>query len=182
MRVVKPIDALPNSNWPCCGLTKLRLWQQIDFKKIVYIDADCIVMENIEELFHCPSPSFCPDTFPPDRFNAGVMVISPDECIFDDIMKMLPSIKSYDGGDTGLLNAFYSDWFSWPKEHRLPFKYNALRTMYWFTQANPGYWESIKPIKILHYCSSPKPWNIDGKRGDLELIWWLIFLEMKNNG
>ena len=35
-------------------------------------------------------------------------------------------------GDTGFLNSFFPDWFSWPAEQRLPFRYNALRTMYWW--------------------------------------------------
>ena len=35
-------------------------------------------------------------------------------------------------GDTGFLNSFFPDWYSWPAEQRLPFRYNALRTMYWW--------------------------------------------------
>jgi hypothetical protein len=43
-------------------------------------------------------------------------------------------------------------------ESRLSFGYNAQRTLFWFTHAKqPGYWESIKPLKVIHYSSSPKP-------------------------
>merc|ERR1712136_655404 len=52
----------------------------------------------------------------------------------------------------GFLNSFFADWFEMPASHRLPFRYNALRTMYWFTHSNPGYWDAVKPIKILHFC------------------------------
>lgn len=49
----------------------------------------------------------------------------------------------------GFLNAYFSDWFSRPAAARLPFKYNALRTVYWTTHdKNPGYWEAIGPIKV----------------------------------
>merc|ERR1719198_172553 len=82
----------------------------------------------------------------------------------------MSELPSHDGGDTGFLNSFFADWYQWPAEQRLPFRYNALRTMYWFTHANPGYWESVKPIKVLHFCSSPKPWDPEAKRGDLEQI------------
>ena len=41
---------------------------------------------------------------------------------------MLPVART---GDTGFLNAFFPDWYRWPHEQRLPFQYNALRTMYW---------------------------------------------------
>lgn len=49
----------------------------------------------------------------------------------------------------GFLNAYFSDWFSRPAASRLPFKYNALRTVYWTTHdKNPGYWEAIGPVKV----------------------------------
>ncbi|CAN0329506.1 unnamed protein product, partial [Laminaria digitata] len=121
-----------------------------------------------------------PDVFPPDRFNAGVMVVAPSSAVLDDMLSKVSELPSYDGGDTGFLNAYFSDWFSRPAAARLPFAYNALRTVYWTThEKNPGYWEAIGPKKIIHFCSSPKPWE-DGKRkGDLEMIWWQRYVQMK---
>lgn len=46
-------------------------------------------------------------------------------------------------GDTGFLNSFFPDWYSWPAEQRLPFRYNALRTMYW--------WLDRKVWKLIRY-------------------------------
>ncbi|RYG53798.1 hypothetical protein EON66_08020 [archaeon] len=49
----------------------------------------------------------------------------------------------------------------------------------------PGYWRSLGEPKIIHYCSSPKPWDrVDehGKppaRGELEMVWWQCFLEFQ---
>jgi len=82
----------------------------------------------------------------------------------------------------GFLNAFFPDWFSQPPSARLPFTYNAQRTLHWMTYAKaPGYWRSVQPIKVLHYSSSPKPWlapspSESPKRGELELKWlqWLM--------
>jgi lipopolysaccharide biosynthesis glycosyltransferase len=35
---------------------------------------------------------------------------------------------------------------------------------------------SVALPQIIHYCSSPKPWE-DGKRkGDLEMLWWTRFV------
>ena len=51
-----------------------------------------------------------PDTFPPDRFNAGVLLVRPDEAVFADMLARAPTILSYDGGDTGFLNAYFPDW------------------------------------------------------------------------
>jgi len=163
--------------WVNSGFTKLRVWEQVDFDRLVYIDADCLVLESVDELFDRPSPCFCPDVFPPDRFNAGVIVLKPSREVFGAMMEKVGSLPSHDGGDTGFLNAFFPDWYSWDSAHRLPFRYNALRTMYWFTHKNPGYWNAVKPVKILHFCSSPKPWEPGAQKGDLEQLWWEHYLK-----
>lgn len=179
---LREVEVIPNPHdtdvpgWVNSGFTKLRVWEQEDFEKLVYVDADCLVLESADELFQRPTPAFCPDVFPPDRFNAGVIVLRPSKHLFEEMMQRSSELPSHDGGDTGFLNAFFHDWYHWPAEQRLPFRYNALRTMYWFTHANPGYWDSIKPIKVLHFCSSPKPWDPEAKKGDLEQLWWQHYL------
>jgi len=121
-----------------------------------------------------------PDIFPPDRFNAGVLLIKPSLELFNQLKDATSRLLSYDGGDTGFLNAFFPDWFSRGSKHRLPFQFNAQRTMYYFTMKNPGYWSSIQPIKILHFCSSPKPWQpkaLAKGLGELETLWWKMYTE-----
>ncbi|CAJ1357454.1 unnamed protein product [Effrenium voratum] len=179
----RAVEAIPNPHstdvpgWVNSGFTKLRIWEQDDFAKLVYIDADCLVLDNIDDLFSRPCPAFAPDVFPPDKFNAGVIVLEPSKVVFQEMIMQCENLPSHDGGDTGFLNSFYPDWFSWPAQQRLPFRYNALRTMYWFTHANPGYWQSLMPLKVLHFCSSPKPWDAEAKKGDLEQIWWEHYLK-----
>mmetsp|Transcript_24821 Transcript_24821/g.44930 ORF Transcript_24821/g.44930 Transcript_24821/m.44930 type:complete len:179 (+) Transcript_24821:98-634(+) len=117
---LRQVEPIPNPHktdvpgWVNSGFTKLRLWEQEDFAKIVYIDADCLVLENIDELFDTPCPAFCPDVFPPDKFNAGVIVMEPNQETFQDMMTKMKELPSHDGGDTGFLNSFYPDWYSWP--------------------------------------------------------------------
>jgi hypothetical protein len=55
-----------------------------------------------------------------------------------------------------------------------------------FTHTNPGYWQSVQPIHILHFSSSPKPWDVangagDKKpgMGDLEYQWMLALMASK---
>ena len=45
--------------------------------------------------------------------------------IFNDIMSKVETIKSYDGGDTGLLNSYFTNWYSMDAISRLPYGYNA---------------------------------------------------------
>jgi len=69
-----------------------------------------------------------------------------------------------------------------PSDARLPFSYNAQRTLHWLTSSkNPGYWNSIGTIKILHFSSNPKPWQT-AKKGELEMLWWKFYLQLQMMG
>ena len=161
-------------SWDNSAYTKLNLWNMIEFDKIVYIDADAMLISSTDELFDLNTEfAAAPDIFPPDKFNAGVLVIKPNKDIYHDMIEKITILSSYDGGDTGFLNAFFPNWYLGDNNTRLPFGYNAQRTMYWFThEKRPGYWDSIKNLKIIHYSSSPKPWESGIKLGELELLWW----------
>lgn len=177
-------------SWTQSHLTKLNLWKVLKYDLIFYIDADCIVMENFDDIFEIGVEfAAAPDIFPPDRFNAGVMLLKPDLVVFESMVTKIGTLTSYDGGDTGFLNAFFSDWYQRGSNSRLPFGYNAQRTLHWFTNSkNPGYWQSIQPLKIIHYSSSPKPWEVSASSakstsssspsiGELELLWWQTFTD-----
>lgn len=185
VRVVEPIpnpdvDKSHVEGWVNSGYTKLHIWSLVEFEKIVYVDADALVLENVDELFERPCPAAAPDTFPPDKFNAGVMVIKPSMGVFRDMKSKIGKLTSYDTGDTGFLNAYFDNWYTMPAGHRLPFGYNALRTMYWLTAPRTkGYWNAVRPLKIVHYCSSPKPWEDTSKKGELEMLWWKFFVQSK---
>jgi len=178
-------------SWNQVGLTKLRIWQLSNlYSKVVYIDADAIALKNVDGLFDINLTrgvdghplAAAPDLFPPDRFNAGVLVTEPDERVFVELMRRAGEcIETYDGGDTGFLNNVFDDWHHWPASNRLSFGFNAQRTMHWFTKKNERYWDigvGEKNLHIIHYSSSPKPWEIpkvDKRRSDkLEQLWWQI--------
>ena len=166
--------------WVDSGFTKLRVWALAQYDVVVYIDADALVLEPIDELFErAVDFAAAPDVFPPDRFNAGVLLVRPDPAVFAALLAAAPDAPSHDGGDTGFLNAFFPDWFASPPQARLPFGYNAQRTLHWMTHTKcPGYWEAVRPLKIVHYCSSPKPWDAGAsKKGELEMLWWQHFLQ-----
>ena len=165
--------------WAASGYSKLALWGlHADYDVVVYVDCDAVVLENVDELFAVDADlAAAPDVFPPDRFNAGVLVVRPAAAEHARLLALAPHAPSHDGGDTGLLNAAFPDWFAGhARLRRLPFAYNAQRTLHWFTRARPGYWDACKPIKVLHFSSAPKPWQSPDRKGDLEMVWWDFFL------
>ena len=188
------------------------------FEAVVYVDADAVVLEDLGPVFQrlgetCPLAA-APDVFPPDRFNAGVLglwlgprtqsgegvsgasgssaaaVTSVGEKVLADMQARLADLGTYDGGDTGFLNRYFSDWYTRPTDARLPFRYNAQRTLHWLTHdQQPGYWAEAcqsgggvsggtggSPA-VLHFSSSPKPWQSPDKKGELELVWWKYFMQ-----
>eukprot|EP00475_Leptophrys_vorax_P030002 TRINITY_DN4456_c0_g1_i1.p1 TRINITY_DN4456_c0_g1~~TRINITY_DN4456_c0_g1_i1.p1 ORF type:complete len:605 (-),score=121.14 TRINITY_DN4456_c0_g1_i1:127-1941(-) len=193
-----------NSHWfTDSSFTKLRLWtlDQIGFDKIVYLDPDTVVVRNIDHLFQLVTKdryflAAAPDIFPPDKFNAGVLVLSPNSHLFVEMLRVCSKFESYDGGDTGFLNQFFSRWYndseSWfdgfdecHLKHRqlvqtakLQFGYNAQRIMHsWTHKKRPLYWENAVNVHVLHYSSSPKPWErpLHNDSGDLDRLWWQFF-------
>lgn len=75
--ISNPYDQHQDVSWTSSALTKLNIWRLTQFEKIVYIDADAIVMSSIDELFDLKcSFAAAPDIFPPDKFNAGSYVHS----------------------------------------------------------------------------------------------------------
>src|ERR1700722_3537530 len=66
--------------------TKLRAWELEAFDKVVLLDADMVVLQNLDDLFERPELAAAPDFLLPDRFNSGSMVLEPSR---DKLARML---------------------------------------------------------------------------------------------
>ncbi|KAH8060806.1 hypothetical protein JL721_9028 [Aureococcus anophagefferens] len=97
--------------WADSGYTKLQVWALDDFDVVLYVDVDAVVCENVDHLFDIDCDlAAAPDVFPPDRFNAGVLLLRPDRATYERLVALAPTAPSYDGGDTGFLNAAFPAW------------------------------------------------------------------------
>ncbi|KFK26089.1 hypothetical protein AALP_AA8G201300 [Arabis alpina] len=158
--------------------TKLKIFNMTDYKKVVYLDADTIVVKNIEDLFKCSK--FCANLKHSERLNSGVMVVEPSEVLFNDMMRKVKTLSSYTGGDQGFLNSYYPDFPNArvfdpsltpevlktrpvPDMERLSTLYNADVGLYML--ANKWMVDDSK-LHIIHYTLGPlKPWD-----------WWTAWL------
>jgi glycogenin glucosyltransferase len=78
------------------------------FDKVVYIDADCLVVQNIDHLFECEGPICAGINTPiPDKFNTGLMVFKPDERVFEGMSEEWNHIGFFEDVEQGLLNHYY---------------------------------------------------------------------------
>lgn len=154
---------------------KLRAWQLTDFDKVVLLDADTLVLQNVDDLFDRPPFAAAPDFLLPDRFNSGVMVLAPSAETFAKMVEALGGAETYDGGDQGFLNTFYSDWWSMPVEHRLPAGYNLFHFIFQFLRAHPVLKRSLeREAKILHYAVQ-KPWRGAPQMTGASEAWWNMY-------
>jgi hypothetical protein len=153
---------------------KLRAWQLTDFAKVVLLDADTLVLQNVDDLFDRPSIAAAPDFLMPDRFNSGVVVLEPDEAVFKRMLHTLDGAESYDGGDQGFLNHFYP-WYAMPVEHRLPVGYNLFHFIFQFIEGHASLRASLKKeAKILHYAVQ-KPWGAAPQISGASAPWWAMY-------
>lgn len=158
--------------------TKLQIYTLTEYERVVYLDADTLVNENVDELcscnaYHC---SVVRNTF----FNSGVIVAIPSLTIYNDMMSKYTTMHSYTGGDQGFLNNYFWNGEECPffdpqqklesllatdvshlRCYRLPGYYNGDVGVYvsrgdkW--QFDPD--EDRQQPKITHYTLSIfKPW------------------------
>jgi hypothetical protein len=152
--------------------TKLRAWDMTDFDHVVLLDADTIVLQNVDDLFDRPAFAAAPDFFLPDRFNSGVMSVAPDATLFHRMVDALSTTTSYDGGDQGFLNSFFPGWYAMPVENRLPAGYNMHHFIYQFLRAHPVLRRGLeREAKILHYTVQ-KPWLAKPTLTGGSSVWW----------
>ncbi|ORY42586.1 nucleotide-diphospho-sugar transferase, partial [Rhizoclosmatium globosum] len=83
------------------------------FEKVAFIDADAFATRNVDSLFEYLQDGImfaaAPDVGWPDIFNSGVFVARPNQQVYDALMWHAEyGTGSFDGGDQGLLNRFFS--------------------------------------------------------------------------
>jgi glycogenin glucosyltransferase len=159
------------------AFTKIAIWRQTQFSQVLYIDADVVVIQNLDHLFDLDVPfAAAPDAGWPDAFNSGFMLVKPDIGDYHAIYALAQAGDSFDGADQGLLNQYYQhrNW------HRLSFLYNTTPNAEY--QWEPAYRYYKSGIKAAHFIGKDKPWfvgrshgNQEGVYGELVGKWWSTY-------
>ncbi|QKX56620.1 uncharacterized protein TRUGW13939_03725 [Talaromyces rugulosus] len=157
------------------AFTKIELWRQTQFSKIVYIDADVVALRAPDELLSLGEDfAAAPDIGWPDIFNSGVMVLRPNMQDYYSLCALAESGTSFDGADQGLLNMHFNRW------HRLSFTYNCTPSGNY--QYLPAYKHFESTISLIHFIGSQKPWNqsrhvFTGNTPYYQLLgrWWATY-------
>jgi glycogenin glucosyltransferase len=159
------------------AFTKIALWRQTQFRKVVYLDADVVALKTLDELFAIEASfAAAPDIGWPDAFNTGVMVLTPNMGEYWALQTLAATGDSFDGADQGLLNQYYENrhW------HRLKFTYNCTPNAQY--QWEPAYRYYKRDISAVHFIGKDKPWST-GRKGpggfgvynELLARWWAVY-------
>ncbi|KAK2612904.1 glycogenin glucosyltransferase [Conoideocrella luteorostrata] len=157
------------------AFTKINLWKQTQFSKIVYMDADVVAYRAPDELFNLPHAfSAAPDIGWPDISNTGVMVLTPNMGDYYAMLAMAERGISFDGADQGLINMHFKH-----NINRLSFTYNVTPSAHY--QYIPAQRHFQSSISMVHFIGVNKPWfsdrNISYGNDPLdEMIgrWWAV--------
>lgn len=99
---VRPVavEANPNQNFQSRLVfvyTKLLIVEMEDeYDRVVFLDADTLVLENIDELFECEP--FCAVMRHSELLNSGVIVITPSRELYSHMHELIGELDSYTGG------------------------------------------------------------------------------------
>ena len=155
--------------------TKLLIFNLTQYETVVYLDADVLVVQNIDDAFLCGR--FCANLKHSDRLNSGVLVLRPAADTLAAMLTAAHALPSYTGGDQGFLNEYFAGFGSAPlfdpgkprpplslPLQRLPAGYNADVGLY---ALNANKWMiATDAVRVMHFTLGPiKPW-----------FWWASWL------
>tara|TARA_A100001515_G_scaffold144548_1_gene148992 strand:- start:1552 stop:2271 length:720 start_codon:yes stop_codon:yes gene_type:complete len=151
-------------NW--LTFTKLNVFNLTQFDKIVYIDADCIVLQNIDDMFNFPTLSGYTLAHT-GELEAGVLVLEPSNQLFNEILSFIDK-ENWKNHDQSLLNWFFRDH---KKEfHHLSNEYHFCHKLY--HNRDPSLLQK-KKAKIIEF-NGYKPW-IPSRWKDGEDVFYKIW-------
>ncbi|XP_030602504.1 glycogenin-2 [Archocentrus centrarchus] len=160
--------------------TKIHCWTLTQYSKCVFLDADTLVLCNVDELFERDELSAAPDPGWPDCFNSGVFVFRPSLHTHTRLLDHARRHGSFDGGDQGLLNSFFSGWSVEDISKHLPFIYNlSVSSVYSYL---PAFQQFGHGAKIIHFLGGDKPWKSQGNSSGSHTmeqfvsLWWKEYL------
>ncbi|KAI8325297.1 nucleotide-diphospho-sugar transferase, partial [Martensiomyces pterosporus] len=168
-------------------VTKIGVWSLTEYERVVFLDADTLVLRSIDSLLALDNTATAAEAAPdaadtvvgcdsrpnggmhnegllgaapdlgwPDCFNSGVFVARPSPATHRNLLNLLAAQGSFDGGDQGLLNTYFSDWSRADHTRRLPFAYNTTSTSF-YTYA-PAFVRFSHSIRVVHFVGPHKPW------------------------
>jgi glycogenin glucosyltransferase len=147
------IDELKKKQMAFGDYTKYEIFSLTEFKKIIFLDSDIVVLGNIDYLIDFNGDIGGVRDLYIDQYNTGVLVVSKkylSEKITNHLIHLTTIYGITEHLDQDIINNYFYDDIT-----EIPISYNYLKTYSKEIFKNTGL---PKHIKILHYIVK-KPWQ-----------------------
>jgi len=150
---------------------KLSVASLIQFEKIIMLDTDLLVLNNIDSLFEYPhmSATRCGSIGHPEwtgvLLNSGLLVLEPSIHLFKSLVNTAKGIilNNKDNGPIGDQDVFCALYPNWNncKELQIPEQYNEYYL--YAGKLAKTLKRKWKDIYVLHFWGKNKPWSLTPK-------------------
>ncbi|XP_031280341.1 galactinol synthase 1-like [Pistacia vera] len=174
--------------------SKLRIWEFVEYSKMIYLDGDIQVYDNIDHLFDLPDghfyavmDCFCEKTWShtpqykigycqqrPDKVKWPAEMGEPPALYFNAGMFVFePSLSTYDDlletlrvtPPTPFAEQDFLNMYFKNIYKPIPLVYNLVLAMLWRHPENV----ELDKVKVVHYCAAgSKPWRYTGKEENMQ--------------
>lgn len=175
--------------------SKLRIWEFVEYNKMIYLDGDIQVFENIDHLFdledgyfHAVMDCFCEKTWSHTRqYKIGYCQQCPEKVTWRPsemgrppalyfnagMFIFQPSLTTYEEllntlkitPPTSFAEQDFLNMFFKDVYKPIPNVYNLVLAMLWRHPENV----QLDQVKVVHYCAAgSKPWRYTGKEENMQ--------------
>ncbi|CAK9322317.1 unnamed protein product [Citrullus colocynthis] len=175
--------------------SKLRIWEFVEYNKMVYLDGDIQVYDNIDELFELPNghfyavmDCFCEKTWShTPQYQIGYCQQCPDKVRWPDdlgqprpplyfnagMFVFEPNIVTYHDllntvkvtPPTPFAEQDFLNMYFRDVYKPIPLDFNLVLAMLWRHPENVD----LNRVKVVHYCAAgSKPWRYTGKEENMQ--------------
>ncbi|XVF62392.1 hypothetical protein PTKIN_Ptkin09bG0003900 [Pterospermum kingtungense] len=199
VREIKPVHPPPNQTqfamaYYVINYSKLRIWEFVEYDRMVYLDGDIQVFENIDHLFDYPKgyfyavmDCFCERTWAsspqykigycqqcPEKVKWPVDMGSPPPFYFNAGMFVFePNLFTYNDllqtlkitPPTSFAEQDFLNSFFRNVYKPIPPVYNLVLALMWRHPENVN----LDKVKVVHYCAAgSKPWRYTGEEDNMQ--------------
>jgi lipopolysaccharide biosynthesis glycosyltransferase len=147
------IEELKKQQMAFGDYTKYEIFSLTEFKKIIFLDSDTIILGNIDYLIDFKESFGCVRELFIDQYNTGVMVIGNEYLnpkITEDLINLTNVYGITEHLDQDIINNYFIDVIT-----PIPLEYNYLKIYSKQIFQNTGLPDYVK---IIHYVVK-KPWQ-----------------------
>ncbi|KAL5795776.1 hypothetical protein ACOSQ2_000596 [Xanthoceras sorbifolium] len=174
--------------------SKLRIWEFVEYSKMIYLDGDIQVYDNIDHLFDLPDghfyavmDCFCEKTWNhtpqykigycqqcPDKVHWPAELGQPPALYFNAGMFVFgPSLSTYEDllktlkitPPTSFAEQDFLNMYFKDIYKPIPLVYNLVLAMLWRHPENV----ELEKVKVVHYCAAgSKPWRYTGEEDNMQ--------------